>query len=213
MNNEISKRLITAVIISLISILFIVAGDFFLILFLIITFSVSIYEWKRLASNNYILLTGFIYLIFSFWCFYLFRDTNLSFLMLALLISIFSDIGGFIIGKLFKGPKLTKISPNKTFSGMFGSYLFSYLISFFYIKIFNNFNFFNIQLSFYDFTFFIFFLATINQLGDLLISYFKRLKKVDDTGKLLPGHGGLLDRIDGLIFSIPAGYTFYIFYL
>src|SRR6056300_2066474 len=96
MNNEISKRLITAVIISLISILFIVASDFFLILFLIITFSVSIYEWKRLASNNYILLTGFIYLIFSFWCFYLLRDTNLSFLMFALLISIFSDIGGFI---------------------------------------------------------------------------------------------------------------------
>lgn len=206
MNNEISKRLITAVIISLISILFIVAGDFFLILFLITTFSVSIYEWKRLASNNYILLTGFIYLIFSFSCFYLFRDTNLSFLMFALLISIFSDIGGFIIGKLFKGPKLTKISPNKTYSGMIGSYLFSFLIGFIYIKFFDIYNF---QLHVVFIVFYIFLIASINQLGDLLISYFKRLKKANDTGNLLPGHGGLLDRIDGMIFSIPSSYLFY----
>jgi len=206
MKNEILKRFITAILISLISFFFIVLGNYFLILFLLITLSISIFEWKSLASNIYILIIGFFYLIFSFSTFYLLRDINLSFLIFTLLISIFSDIGGYIIGKLFKGPKLTKISPNKTYSGMIGSYFFSFLIGFIYIKFFDIYNF---QLHVVFIVFYIFLIASINQLGDLLISYFKRLKKANDTGNLLPGHGGLLDRIDGMIFSIPSSYLFY----
>jgi len=120
-----------------------------------------------------------------------------------------SDVGGYIFGKFFKGPKLTKISPKKTYSGMMGSYIMSILVGIFYINYLNT-NLIYLELDFSNqiLFFIIFFISTINQLGDLMISYFKRLKKVNDTGKLLPGHGGILDRIDGLIFSIIAGFLF-----
>ena len=132
------------------------------------------------------------------------------------MISIFTDIGGYIFGKFFKGPKLTKISPNKTYSGAIGSLIMPVFAGLLYIQYFelplgvivpikldaisNNF----------DLTFLIMTLSIsiISQLGDLTISYFKRLSKIKDTGKILPGHGGLLDRVDGLIFVIPTSYLF-----
>ena len=132
------------------------------------------------------------------------------------MISIFTDIGGYIFGKFFKGPKLTKISPNKTYSGVIGSLLMPVFAGLFYIKyiefpsgvvvpikldLLNT----NFDLTFLILTVSI---SIISQLGDLIISYFKRLSKIKDTGKILPGHGGLLDRIDGLIFVIPISYLF-----
>ena len=112
----------------------------------------------------------------------------------------------YIFGKIFKGPKLTKISPNKTYSGVFGSFLLSIMGGIFLIKIFSiN----NIVLSIkgiLDISIIIFIISLISQLGDLIISYFKRKAKVKDTGKILPGHGGLLDRIDGIIFVLPFTY-------
>ena len=154
---------------------------------------------------------GIVLLIISFSFAFILRDKSLGFFILVILISISSDIGGFIFGKIFGGRKLTKISPNKTYAGAFGSYFLSLIISLIYL---------NMQTEFsssieYDFNiiylFLIIFISTINQVGDLTISYFKRLRKVNDTGNLLPGHGGILDRIDGMIFSIPIGYIFYLF--
>jgi phosphatidate cytidylyltransferase len=132
------------------------------------------------------------------------------------LISIFTDIGGYIFGKFFKGPKLTKISPNKTYSGVAGSLIMPMFVGLFYVQyiqlplgvivpikleeLSNNLNFvLNIMIIS---------ISIISQLGDLTISYFKRLSKIKDTGKILPGHGGLLDRLDGLIFVIPISYLF-----
>jgi phosphatidate cytidylyltransferase len=110
-----------------------------------------------------------------------------------------TDIGGYVFGKIFKGPKLTKISPKKTFAGMFGGYFLS-LISLLVIVSFID----------YDTTVVLFLLtiliSTVSQLGDIIISYFKRLSKIKNTGKLIPGHGGLLDRIDGMIFAFPIYY-------
>ena len=123
-----------------------------------------------------------------------------------LIICSFSDIGGYIFGKTFKGKKLTKISPNKTFAGLYGSFIFSLIPSIFFNIVYN---YLNIEaLSFannllINFSICIY-LSLVSQLGDLLISYFKRLADVKDTGKILPGHGGLLDRIDGIIFAIPS---------
>jgi phosphatidate cytidylyltransferase len=115
-----------------------------------------------------------------------------------LLISIFSDLGGLIVGKILKGKKLTKISPNKTVSGSIGSFIFSLiLIPFFYAE-FINFDIFLLII-------FTVLISMISQLGDLFISLFKRKAKVKHTSNLLPGHGGLLDRIDGILFALPLG--------
>ena len=116
-----------------------------------------------------------------------------------ILISVSSDIGGYTFGKIFKGPKLTLISPKKTFSGVFGSFFFSLIP----IIIYNFLDYDNIysQISAKN-IFIVFLLSSINQIGDISISYFKRKNNLKDTGNILPGHGGLLDRIDGILFVI-----------
>ena len=123
------------------------------------------------------------------------NDTNKLYIYIIFLICIFSDIGGFIFGKTFRGKKLTKISPNKTISGMIGSFILSMLVVIYSQKYFEitNVIIFTILISF------------ISQIGDLIISYLKRKAQIKDTGNILPGHGGALDRLDGLIFAIPLG--------
>ena len=111
-------------------------------------------------------------------------------------ISISTDIGGYTFGKLFKGKKLTKISPNKTYSGLIGSLLISVFVSFIFFR--------NLDLTI-NYLAITIILSIISQIGDLLISFLKRKAKIKDTGKFLPGHGGLLDRIDGILFAIPIG--------
>ena len=115
-----------------------------------------------------------------------------------IIISISTDIGGYTFGKFFKGPKLTKISPNKTYSGVVGSFLFSLFIGLFFTNYLNN-NFFHNSLLEINLFSLIIFLSLVSQIGDLIISYFKRISKLDNTGTLIPGHGGILDRIDGII--------------
>ena len=109
-----------------------------------------------------------------------------------------SDIGGLLIGKTFKGIKLSKISPNKTLSGSLGSFLFSLILIPFFLKYFNSYNILTIVM-------YTVVISLASQIGDLLISLLKRKAKVKDTSDLLPGHGGVLDRIDGIIFAIPVG--------
>jgi len=205
MSRELIKRLITSVFIIIITFCFIYLGGFFFNLFLLSIFIISLIEWKNLTNNLLILMLGLIFLLFSIISAYFLRNDNLNFFIFTLLISVSSDLGGYIFGKLFRGPKLTHISPNKTYSGMIGSYLMSIflgLIFTFYLQQ-------PFILEFYSLSLIIIILiiSTVNQLGDLLISYFKRKKKIKDTGKLLPGHGGLLDRIDGIIFSIPISFS------
>ena len=151
-------------------------------------------------------LFGFIFLIFSFLTtikLINFAGSYLYFLTI-MLICISTDIGGYIFGKIFKGPRLTKISPKKTYAGMIGGYILSVIIlSTFYSSK----HFFNkpVEINI-DVFVFILLVSTISQIGDIIISYFKRLSKVKDTGKIIPGHGGLLDRIDGMIFAFPFSY-------
>ena len=145
-------------------------------------------------------LSGLVYLILAIESQYI----NLKiYLLYSILIAIMSDIGGLVFGKLFKGKKLTKISPNKTISGSIGSFIFSLsLIPFFYKdQIDHN------LLSMFLITIII---SLTTQLGDLFISLLKRSAKVKDTSDILPGHGGILDRIDGIIFAIPLGISLFI---
>jgi phosphatidate cytidylyltransferase len=116
----------------------------------------------------------------------------------SILVSIMSDIGGLTVGKIFKGKKLTKISPNKTISGSVGSIIFSLILIPFFVEI--------VDLTYHELFIATFLISLTSQTGDIFISYLKRKAKVKDTSNILPGHGGLLDRIDGIIFAIPVGY-------
>ena len=119
-------------------------------------------------------------------------------LIYSILISIMSDVGGLVIGKIFKGKKLSKISPNKTVSGSLGSFIFSLLLVPFSLEYLKDYNVLIIILI-------TVIISLTSQIGDLLISLLKRKAKVKNTSDLLPGHGGILDRIDGIILAVPMG--------
>jgi len=120
-------------------------------------------------------------------------------LLIITIICVATDIGGYIFGKLFKGPKLTKLSPNKTYAGMIGGFFLSLIFLSFSLQYF--------EMTFtINWLFFALLVSSVSQLGDIIISYFKRLSKIKDTGKIIPGHGGLLDRVDGMIFAFPFSY-------
>jgi phosphatidate cytidylyltransferase len=161
-----------------------------------------------MSKKNEIIKTfGVMFLFFSFYsAFYIRENYGLNTFLFILIVCIFTDIGGYIFGKTFKGPKLTKISPNKTYAGVIGSFLFSLIAGLVFIRYFWNSESYRIESDQLLLLAYILFISLISQIGDLIISYFKRKAKLKDTGKILPGHGGLLDRIDGLIFVIPIIY-------
>ena len=219
MNSNIKKRILTSIL--LIALLI---GMFFysyiMIISLIIIAIISWIEFYALISKIFkkkffkykffrffykalslIYLSGLIYLIFTIEL----ENSNLKiYLLYSVLVAILSDIGGLVCGKIFKGKKLTKISPNKTISGSIGSFIFStFLIPFFYKS--------QIDQTLVNLFIITIIISLTSQLGDLFISLLKRKAKVKDTSDLLPGHGGVLDRIDGIIFAIPLGIFLFIF--
>ena len=215
-NKELKKRIISSIILIPITIFFIFKGTVFFAFFLCVFFLASSYEWIRINKNDILKIIGIFYLFFAFYSAYFLRENfSLGIFILILIICIFSDLGGYIFGKTFKGPKLTKISPKKTYSGAIGSFILSLIAALIYT------NFTKIGSSTYlnlsiwidynlaldnMFILFILFMSFISQIGDLIVSYFKRLAKVKNTGNLIPGHGGLLDRVDGIILAIPVSY-------
>tara|TARA_Y100000591_G_scaffold228406_1_gene199414 strand:+ start:1198 stop:1845 length:648 start_codon:yes stop_codon:yes gene_type:complete len=207
MKKEFEKRFLSSIILVPLSFFVIIKGSILFNLFLIICLLVAFYEWHMMARQKKFLIPGYFFLILSFYCTYNLRNhldsDGLATFLFVIIICISTDIGGYLFGKFFKGPKLTKISPNKTYSGMIGSFFLSIVsINFFYY-----FSFFENFTSFTNKTMLIVFLiSVISQIGDMTISFFKRLSKVKDTGKIIPGHGGLLDRIDGMIFAFPFSY-------
>ena len=213
MSSEFTKRIFTSIILLIVTFSFLIYAnkDYFL-WFLIIIAIICYGEWLLTNSDllggrnvykiSSIHLFGFIYfiLILPASAYYLRLEISLNFFLLILIICIFSDVGGYVFGKTIGGKKLTKISPNKTISGSVGSFIFSILpIIFIHLS--------NIEASFLELNLvnimFSLFVSLICQLGDLFFSYFKRLNNKKNTSNLLPGHGGLLDRIDGLVIVLP----------
>ena len=206
MIKEFEKRLLSSFILIPIAIFFIIQGSIFFIFFLCILFLVTSYEWLQMSKkNNLLKFLGIIFLIFSFYTAFEFRvNEDYKDFLLIIVICILTDIGGYIFGKILKGPKLTKISPNKTYAGVLGSFVLSLIAGLIYINYFSK-----KEVTDTDHLFIfsiILFISLISQIGDLIISFFKRKAKLKDTGKIIPGHGGLLDRIDGLIFVFPSIY-------
>jgi len=206
MLKEFEKRLLSSLILIPIAIFFIFQGSVFFIFFLSLIFLATSYEWIKMCNKkNNMKNIGIIFLLFLFYTAFNIREqSGLNFFLFIIIVCIFTDIGGYIFGKTFKGPKLTKISPNKTYAGVIGSFLFSLIAGLIFIKYIGDIGVKSTnQLSI---LFGILLISFISQIGDLIISYFKRKAKMKDTGKILPGHGGLLDRIDGLIFVVPTVY-------
>jgi len=206
MIKEFEKRLLSSFILIPIAIFFIIQGSIFFIFFLCILFLVTSYEWLQMSKkNNLLKFLGIIFLLFSFYTAFEIREyKNFKYFLFIMVVCIFTDIGGYLFGKIFKGPKLTKISPNKTYAGVLGSFVLSLIAGLIYINYFSK-----KELTDTDQLFIfsiILFISLISQIGDLIISFFKRKAKLKDTGKIIPGHGGLLDRIDGLIFVFPSIY-------
>jgi phosphatidate cytidylyltransferase len=173
-------------------------------------------------KRNFIKNIGVFYLFFAVSVAYLIRENfGLNIFIFIIVTCVFTDLGGYIFGKIFKGPKLTKISPNKTYSGMIGSFILSVIVGSLSMK--HEYLFFpltNFEINLLTnlgetqslpFLALILFISAISQIGDLIISYFKRLAKVKDTGKFIPGHGGFLDRVDGIIFALPASFLLFNF--
>ena len=214
MSNELIKRMMTSLILFIVVIFCILINKIIFLIAVFMTAYLCFSEWCNINYKffsgqfwNYFLIRGLglFYLLFSFilGAFFLRGNSFESalFFIIVLCICICSDTGGYVFGNIIGGKKLTKISPNKTISGTIGSFIFSILPIFLidlqnYIDI-------NFDFSLKNILFCLIISLTC-QLGDLFISYFKRLNKVKNTGSILPGHGGLLDRIDGIIFAIPT---------
>ena len=199
MSQELTKRILSSIVLIPITFFFIIKGSYLFIFFILICFSAIIYEWHMMSKKKPYRIFGFIFLFLSFYSICKLRiDNDYWFLLSVTIICVSTDIGGYVFGKIFKGPKLTKFSPNKTYAGMTGGYLLS-IISAIFLDNFNE----EFQIKWFIIVILI---STISQLGDIIISYFKRLSKIKDTGKIIPGHGGLLDRVDGMIFAYPFSY-------
>ena len=197
---NLQKRILTAFIILPLSLFFIIKGNYFLIFFLIFILFAGIHELYSVFNKTKSIIFLSLILILSLLSIYYLRENTKYFLYLVIVVSICSDIGGYVFGKIFKWKKLTKISPKKTISGVFGSYFLSIFGVFIFNEIyFENYLGLDTDINFRIFLIIIIF-STTAQVGDLIISYFKRLEKIKDTGKILPGHGGIFDRIDGLMF-------------
>ncbi len=208
MQSEIFKRINTGLILFLLLILMFISKTIYLFISICV-FTLSFIEFTKISklifNNKYFkqFFANCVFVLYLFLFLMIFiislNDIHLKIILfIILLICISSDIGGILFGKIFKGPKLTKISPNKTISGSLGSFSLSILTSSILIGyIFNT-----------DLTnnIFLGFLVSLGvQVGDLFFSYLKRKSSLKNTGNILPGHGGILDRIDGILLGIPIG--------
>ena len=206
--NNIKLRIHTAIF--LLALLLLMIKFNLVLLYVLIIFGVlSVIEFIQITKKLILpkLAGYFINLLFitylSLYCYLFFFLSNYTQSKAILYILLFgciaSDIGGFVIGKLIKGPRLTKISPNKTYSGAIGSICFSYIVISFTIFLYtNNFSYLALVVSI---------ITSIScQIGDLAFSFLKRKAKIKDTGFFLPGHGGILDRLDGILLGIPLGF-------
>jgi phosphatidate cytidylyltransferase len=209
MTAELKKRVITSTLLFS-GLILMFYNNFFLVYFLIIIFLYSFLEFSSLINKIYFkrkqiqltLNSIFIVYLFAYVSLFCLLNQIIEFKLLiffCILVCISSDIGGLFCGRIFKGRKLTKISPNKTLSGSIGSFIFSLLLSLlFSLTIFQNIN--SIKLITLAM-----FVSLGCQVGDIFFSFLKRKAKVKDTGNILPGHGGILDRIDGVLIGIPFG--------
>ena len=213
MKKELIKRFITSIVLIVLlssmlkSSVVLISSLLLIFVFSWIEFSFLFEKIFKKKKNFFYFKYIFKFVIFIYLLFFiniivdefLLNQPNISQnILFVITVCIFSDIGGFVFGKIFKGKKLTKISPNKTFAGMYGSFILTIIFTIIYCHYLNIDN-----LKIYIINCLL--ISLVCQLGDLFVSYLKRKSNVKDTGNILPGHGGILDRIDGILFALPFG--------
>ena len=198
MNKELRQRILSSFILIAIVAIIVIKGGVIFNFFLLFCFILTIFEWHNMSKKFIYHIPGIFFLMLSYYSIYYLTNQlndNFSYFLFILLICISTDVGGYVVGTIIKGPKLSRISPKKTYSGLLGSFIFSIIFTYFYLD--------NSIYASLEIFIFVITISAISQIGDLVISYFKRASKIKDTGKLIPGHGGILDRIDGMIFAFP----------
>jgi phosphatidate cytidylyltransferase len=225
MSKNLIKRLITSIILLVLLLFINFSHEYIFIIALLVISTLIFYEfnfiftklvelnvlkkkilpsYKKFNFNFFILnlITFFyIFIIFANSSYQIYKFGSPILFLFFISICFFSDIGGYFFGKLIGGKKLTKISPNKTISGAIGSFIFSLIP----LVLFSKIDSLDIMINLKNIVLCLS-VSLINQIGDLIISFLKRRAKIKDTGSILPGHGGVLDRIDGIIFAIPFSY-------
>ena len=206
MSKELVNRILTSLVLLPVLFYFSFNSGIYLIIFLSLIYFLSFYEIIKNTKNLLFIFLSNLILILAFFSFYYLRgNSNSSLIILywVLASTFLSDIGGYVVGRIIKGKKLTKISPNKTYSGSIGSIIFS-LFALPFLNILQNYFFGQLLVNLLQFNYILLtiLISIICQLGDLYISHWKRKIKIKDISNILPGHGGILDRIDGLIFVL-----------
>ena len=209
MKENLKKRTFTSVLLLLL--LFFSFINNYLLGYVLIIFAIfSVIEFSgimKIILKKKKILNFFVNLIFIFYIFYfstaflvLSSSVYLKILIFVILLTcVASDIGGFVFGKIFKGPRLSKISPKKTISGAIGSLILS--------STFTTYLIYYLTKNFDPNIIIIGLVTSIScQAGDLFFSFLKRKSLLKDTGNFLPGHGGVLDRIDGILIGMPIGF-------
>ena len=229
MKKNLFKRIITSIILLFLLFIIIFSNLFIFILSILFVGSIVCIESNKIFSKllkikilkkhflpkkNFFKILSFnlitfcyIFFIFCNFSYEIYRFQSPTYFFYIISICFFTDIGGYVFGKSFGGKKLTKISPNKTISGTVGSFIFSIIP----LILFTNFKYLELEINLKNIIF-ILLVSLVSQLGDLFVSYLKRKAKIKDTGKILPGHGGVLDRIDGIIFAVPFSYLYLILF-
>jgi phosphatidate cytidylyltransferase len=217
MSNNLLQRFITSSILLFLLFFIIFSHQYIFILSILILGFVICVEANKIISkilnskypkkfnSNFLILNlltfCYVFFVFCIFSYEIYSSENAVFFFYVISICFFTDIGGYAFGKIIGGRKLTKISPNKTVSGTIGSFISSIIPLIFFLQ----FNYLNLELNINNIIFCLL-ISLISQSGDLFISFLKRKAKVKDTGNLLPGHGGILDRVDGIIFAVPFSY-------
>ena len=215
--SEFKKRFISSILMVPAIFLISLLGSYYFIFFLYLCFAISIYEWINMSNSKKYLVPGLFLLMLSFYAAYKVRYSSYygfdgaALFLFILFICVLTDLGGYFFGKILKGPKLTKISPKKTITGFIGGFLLPLLI--FYILLKTEILIFKDEIlneNFSSLILFIIVISFISQIGDISISFFKRLSGIKNSGNIIPGHGGILDRIDGMIFVFLISYFLYL---
>ena len=215
--SEFKKRFISSILMVPAIFFIVLLGSYYFIFFLYLCFAISIYEWINMSNSKKYLVPGLFLLMLSFYAAYKVRYSSYygvdgaALFLFILFICVLTDLGGYFFGKILKGPKLTKISPKKTISGFIGGFLLPLLI--FYILLKTEILIFKDEILNENFSSLILFtivISFISQIGDISISFFKRLSGIKNSGNIIPGHGGILDRIDGMIFVFLISYFLYL---
>ena len=223
MSQNLLKRLITSIVLLSLLIFINFSHQYIFILSILLVGLIICLEannlFSKLLNNKYsqknssvnklnikfimlnIITFCYIFFIFCNLSYEIYKSESSIFFLYLISICFFTDIGGYVFGKIIGGKKLSKISPNKTISGTIGSFIFSIIP----LIIVLNFNYINLEFNITNIIFCLL-ISLVSQLGDLFISLIKRKAKIKDTGNLLPGHGGFLDRLDGIIFAVPFSY-------